>query len=523
MDVPHRHGELDDEIAVLIRSATFEEATERILAVWENYLPLKAELLGRRIRSLPDALWEQEPVLLLALACVHRAAPVSNPHAALAYLDAAAGTLRDRPDLVVRIALERSKSQRGLGRLVDARAQVLSARQSLSAAHLGVRMRLELEASTLFEEGACLALAGELDWAARQIRHGIGLAGDRVVTGRVEALGWLAVIGYFLGRAGEPGVHLAVAETLGGREHGLELAPALLAETLVALDEADTERARAMLERLDGIAEGTEFAAFALQLRAMLETSGALEQLDLLQAVELATHDWQAGALIRSLHDGERAAVLTRFGSFGAARDAVAGLPRKNPLHARHAHCPEVLAARLALHTGDYETVLASTAACRAMGDRHAPRSLAVVDVLRAAAHDGLGDAVTAAETLDRALLQAARTGWRRHFAAVSPTRLSVMLGAASAREQPAPARAVLLDLSTELGDVVPDSIAPLSSRERIILSQIAAGQTRRQISSKLRVSPNTIKAQVRSIYRKLGASNRHEAIDRATRFGIPV
>lgn len=387
--------------------------------------------------------------------------------AALAYLDAASAEAGDRPDLSLRIALERSRSLRGLGRLVDARAHVLMARQSLSAAKLGVRVRLDLEASTLFEEGACLALAGDLDASARQLHHGLGLAGDRALTGRVEALGWLAVIEYFLGRAGGPGVHLAAAATLVGREHPLELAPALLAETLVALDEADTERAGAMLERLDGIADGTEFAAFALQLRAMLETSGALEQLDLLQAVELATHDWQAAALIRSLHDSERASALTQLGSFGAARDAVAGLPRKNPLHARHAHCPEVLAARLALHTGDYETVLASTAACRAMGDRHAPRSLAVVDVLRAAAHDGLGDAVTAAEPLD--------------------------------------------------------SIAPLSSRERIILSQIAAGQTRRQISSKLRVSPNTVKAQVRSIYRKLGASNRHEAIDRAIRFGITV
>ena len=40
-------------------------------------------------------------------------------------------------------------------------------------------------------------------------------------------------------------------------------------------------------------------------------------------------------------------------------------------------------------------------------------------------------------------------------------------------------------------------------------------------MSSQLSVSPNTIKTQVRSIYRKLGASNRHEAIDRAAKYGI--
>jgi DNA-binding NarL/FixJ family response regulator len=97
------------------------------------------------------------------------------------------------------------------------------------------------------------------------------------------------------------------------------------------------------------------------------------------------------------------------------------------------------------------------------------------------------------------------------------------MLEAAASRTQPLPARAVLRDLSTGLGDAVPDRIEPLSPRERVVLTQIAAGQTRQQISSMLRVSPNTIKAQVRSIYRKLGASNRHEAIDRAAKFGISV
>jgi LuxR family maltose regulon positive regulatory protein len=42
-------------------------------------------------------------------------------------------------------------------------------------------------------------------------------------------------------------------------------------------------------------------------------------------------------------------------------------------------------------------------------------------------------------------------------------------------------------------------------------------------MASRLSVSPNTIKAQVRSIYRKLGASNRHEAIDRATKYGLAI
>jgi LuxR family maltose regulon positive regulatory protein len=53
------------------------------------------------------------------------------------------------------------------------------------------------------------------------------------------------------------------------------------------------------------------------------------------------------------------------------------------------------------------------------------------------------------------------------------------------------------------------------------VLDHIIAGHSARQISAQLRVSPNTIKTQVRSVYRKLGASNRHEAIERARSFGL--
>ena len=41
------------------------------------------------------------------------------------------------------------------------------------------------------------------------------------------------------------------------------------------------------------------------------------------------------------------------------------------------------------------------------------------------------------------------------------------------------------------------------------------------EIGSRLGLSPHTIKTQARSIYAKLGASNRSEAIDRAVEIGL--
>jgi LuxR family maltose regulon positive regulatory protein len=53
----------------------------------------------------------------------------------------------------------------------------------------------------------------------------------------------------------------------------------------------------------------------------------------------------------------------------------------------------------------------------------------------------------------------------------------------------------------------------PLSRQEQRVLRLLVAGQTYTEMAEALIVSPNTIKTQVSSIYRKLGVSRRAEAI----------
>jgi LuxR family transcriptional regulator, maltose regulon positive regulatory protein len=55
--------------------------------------------------------------------------------------------------------------------------------------------------------------------------------------------------------------------------------------------------------------------------------------------------------------------------------------------------------------------------------------------------------------------------------------------------------------------------IEPLSPQELKVLRLLVAGQTYTEMAEGLIVSPNTIKTQVSSIYRKLGVSRRSEAI----------
>jgi DNA-binding NarL/FixJ family response regulator len=62
---------------------------------------------------------------------------------------------------------------------------------------------------------------------------------------------------------------------------------------------------------------------------------------------------------------------------------------------------------------------------------------------------------------------------------------------------------------------------APLSAREREVVSLIAAGSTNREIAERLILSPHTVKEYTSGIYRKLGVRNRAEAVKRAQRLGL--
>ena len=68
-----------------------------------------------------------------------------------------------------------------------------------------------------------------------------------------------------------------------------------------------------------------------------------------------------------------------------------------------------------------------------------------------------------------------------------------------------------------------PQAVASLgiSPRELVVLKELAAGQSNKQIARRLDVSPNTVKTQVASLYGKLGAERRIDAVNRARELGI--
>ena len=62
---------------------------------------------------------------------------------------------------------------------------------------------------------------------------------------------------------------------------------------------------------------------------------------------------------------------------------------------------------------------------------------------------------------------------------------------------------------------------APLSTREREVVTLISGGATNREIAERLFLSPHTVKEYTSGIYKKLGVRNRAEAVKRAQQLGL--
>jgi two-component system, NarL family, response regulator YdfI len=67
----------------------------------------------------------------------------------------------------------------------------------------------------------------------------------------------------------------------------------------------------------------------------------------------------------------------------------------------------------------------------------------------------------------------------------------------------------------------VQDLIEPLTDREREVLELVAEGLSNKLIAHQLNISEHTVKTHVASIFAKLGASSRTEAVSQAIRKGL--
>ena len=160
------------------------------------------------------------------------------------------------------------------------------------------------------------------------------------------------------------------------------------------------------------------------------------------------------------------------------------------------------------------------TAAALKLLDQWQPRDGSQTDlemlVLRSLLHYKEGALAQAKQTLVRALLIAQPSDYRRIFLDEGGAMAALLqetlysLNSESIRDY---VRLLLADFGYEQPDeTAAPTVEPLSPQEHRVLTLLSSGLTNPEIAQELVVSINTIKTQVKSIYRKLNVSSRPQA-----------
>ncbi len=459
--------------------------------------------------------WQDDPVSLLRLACAQLDAAPANPFAALAYLDAA------RDDLIVGSWHEtiwsvlRARAERFRGGIPEGFENLRLASASLEDAGLALGDRMRLTGVIHVERGLTALVDGELALCHSEFEHGLALLDENALPElRAEAHGGLAVVAFLVGRLDRCREELERAHT--PRQHARGRLVASIAAALEAVETGRAAEALADLDRRHDDAKGTSYAALLVAAEAICHD--ALGDPD---AVERSL--WKLDEFPVESARLARYLGLSVWLSLLASRREIApalGVLRTMSPDPAHALCPAAWEGRLLLETADYGRAIAVTAECLQLGAAHAARTQAYVLAVNAAAHSGLRDTATADAFFGRALSLAALTGLRRYLVTLPADHLSGLLSRARAAALPAASRGVVADIEGMLPPAPPPQ-AFLSPRERLVLQHLAEGESQHRIAWLLSVSHNTVKTQLRSVYRKLDVDSREAAVERGRLLGF--
>jgi LuxR family maltose regulon positive regulatory protein len=143
--------------------------------------------------------------------------------------------------------------------------------------------------------------------------------------------------------------------------------------------------------------------------------------------------------------------------------------------------------------------------------------------VLRALAHQALGDTPAALAALERAMMLAEPEDYVRVFADEGPPMTSVLRAAAKQGTRRDYARRLLAAVgTTETGSRTTLAlIDPLSERELDVLRLLGTELDGPAIARELMVSLNTMRTHTKNIYAKLAVTNRRAAVRRAAELNL--
>jgi len=498
---------------------------------WSRIAPVQGARLREAVRSFPEEEWRTRPRILLALAASHRSVGSRSASAALPWFRGVAKAIDADPGLALDVRagyhVHLAATLRTLGNFVVAHEHLEIARTMIETDLAeAISSRIGLSASFSLQLGLIRVHYGEYDQAQFALGLAAGLGDEHLsVAERVECLSALAYVAMLLGDFAVADEHVAHAEQLAAGTDLMASSFGALAQITrlhVALEsDRDAELLPELVEAVRESSRGSDWEALGwfAEAHVCLAEHRYIEVLDHLGRISRLAQGFTGHPVVPSSVAALRAETMRSLGQPQEARRLAAPLAPSD----RHVLCPARVIALVHLAAGEPEAALDALGPCLALGDLHSERSMGHVHAIAAAAHEMTGDACRADIAFDQALLSAGRRGSLWPFTTLPEASLDVLVGRAAQRDQPGVIRGPLDRLRGTTEEAVDQLAEPLSDRELVIVRHLATGQTLGQIGNQLYISVNTVKSHVRSIYRKLQATSRREAMTRVRQLGLDV
>ncbi|MEE4545163.1 LuxR C-terminal-related transcriptional regulator [Streptomyces sp. V4-01] len=392
-----------------------------------------------------------------------------------------------------------------------------------------LRRHPELPALLLTSLGAAELWAGRLDTATEALSAAAGTADLPVtVSPRHEALGRIAMIDFLRGwpaRAETAArAAIAVAEQ-GGLPPARRSGVAHLVLAAVAVDRDELDAARAGLCRA-AASPGARHDPVVISGIALLNSRLLLAHGDPQGSLRaLSGADDRSPVGVRSPWVRARLALAAAAAHLaqGRPRDALAALERADPTATGTPECA-LLAARARLAVGDaaaaagiLDALDTPDSVARDPSDRSEGPTITVRTLLaRAEAAERAADAVTARDLAVRALDAARPERLRRPFLEAGPWLARALRGHPVPDDPWLPPAIVGRRPGAAPDGARPVVVEPLSDREYEVLRCVAQMKSTEEVAEELFLSVNTVKSHLKSIFRKLCATRRGEAVRRA-------
>jgi LuxR family transcriptional regulator, maltose regulon positive regulatory protein len=524
-----RHGMLNEAARYAAESGDWPFAAGIVVdefAVGQLIDPRGNQPLAEALERMPqDEVWTQpQPWLVLAAMGLSDPVREASSTAALAAAEHILERLPADAEIparlaasLIRLALSRRTGDVEAATAAAGRAEILAGQLPMEA-HA---RHPELAVQLLSGRGTVALWAGRLDAAAADFTEGMAACGPETGYEHADCLGYLALVEAVQGQLSRAAGHAdevievmrSVSESV--TEHITSAVSVALA--CVHLQRGDMQEAHAQLKRAEAalrICPDKLVSALACLVAAQRRLAES-RTVAALEMIRRARQDWSPPGWLelRLTILESRAHVLA-----GDLTAAVAAAQSADPQSV-----PEAAAAlaHAWLVSGDHQ---AARRALDAVAE--APEGIGLAGwLVDARLSYGTGEVRRGRRSLERALLLAKPERMKLPFVMEQAWMRQVLRRdpelAQASREMLEPAAAAVAAVPAQRGQPPADQQAPLvverlSEREREVLVLLSGMLSTAEIASEMYLSVNTVKTHLRSIYRKLSAAHRGEAVRRA-------